>query len=414
VVGPAPASTGVSRYGQQPESRVGPLRPARKPAPGRRPAVFGPEPHPDLADLPAPSAGWDGPAWSYWDGWYCLVLLTDTAGDWDALAEQILTRRRLGGHRDSEAKLSHLDDLRVRLTAAGLTPADLAGRVAPSSLTPGQRTQLLTRARRKVLDQGLAGRDLTPAMVDTPRHRLYARALRGAYPAYPVDPSTDEASFADLLTARGWDRVTRLEQRLEDETARRAGSPAGLLALSRGLLTAGLTALDNGERDSGGQLTELLGRALVGLPALPWPAAGIPAEVFVPDLAGLVVWEDYGLLYRHDTAVWRALPTEHAPAALAALQALESELRPARLTYTADRALAAQAYLAAAHARTDLYQHLADRIGADQWQPIAELANAALSTGDPALATAVYTTAITRGGMHASHLAQLRDQTRRP
>ncbi len=134
----------------------------------------------------------------------------------------------------------------------------------------------------------------------------------------------------------------------------------------------------------------------------------------MPDLAGLVVWEDYGLLYRQDTAVWRALPTEHAPAALAALQALESELRPARLSYTADRALAAQAYLAAAHARTDLYQHLADRIGADQWQPIAELANAALSTGDPALATAVYTTAISRGGMHASHLAQLRNQTRRP
>jgi hypothetical protein len=77
----------VSWCGQQPESGVGPLHPASKPASGRRPSVFGPEPHPDLADLPAPSAGWEGPAWSYWDGWYCLVLLTETAGDWDVLAE---------------------------------------------------------------------------------------------------------------------------------------------------------------------------------------------------------------------------------------------------------------------------------------------------------------------------------------
>lgn len=384
-----------------------------KPTSGQRPPVFGPEPHPALADLPAlvGDEGADRPAcWSYWDGWYCVVLLTGAGGDWDALAEQLLARRRLGDRRDSEAKLSHLDDLRGRLGAAGLTPTDLAARVAPPALTAGQRNQVLSRARRKVLDQGLAGRDLTPAMVSTPRSRLYGRALRGAYPAYPLDPSADEAAFADLLAAGGWDRVGRLQERLEDETARRAGSPAGLLALSRGLVTAGLVALDGGERDSGGQLSELLGSALVALPALPWAAAGLRPEVFVPDLAGLVVWEDYGLLYRQDTAVWRALPAVHVPAALTALRALEDELRAARLAYPADRALAAQAYLAAAHSRRDLYPGLAGRVGADQWQPVAALADAALADGEPELARAVYTTAITRGGMHAQHLTRLRGQ----
>ncbi|HYT78736.1 MAG TPA: hypothetical protein VEQ37_05695 [Actinomycetota bacterium] len=59
---------------------------------------------------------------------------------------------------------------------------------------------MLAKARRKVLEQGLAGRDLTPAMVDTPRMRLRTRGLRGRWDRFPVSPA------ADCRRLRGRDR----------------------------------------------------------------------------------------------------------------------------------------------------------------------------------------------------------------
>lgn len=112
----------------------------------RRQPIYGPEPWAEHA----------GRVWSHWDLWFCLVCLTDADGDWDALTEAIIERhrRRSVTSRDWEAKLSHLDDLRARFGAAELGAIDLAGEAVGDK-------QLLAKARRKVLEQALAGRDLT-------------------------------------------------------------------------------------------------------------------------------------------------------------------------------------------------------------------------------------------------------------
>lgn len=71
-------------------------------------------------------------------------------------------RSSLHSHRDVEAKLTHLADLRARMTAAYVDESMLAAAAEHGKAT-------LAKARRKVLDQALGDRAITDAMSDTPR-----------------------------------------------------------------------------------------------------------------------------------------------------------------------------------------------------------------------------------------------------
>ena len=142
--------------------------------PARRPPIFGPEPWATVAGVP----------WCHFDRWFALVAVTSFDGDLDALDRELVSRLRssLHGRTDVEAKLSHLADLRDRMTAAGVSPAVLAGAADPDQTT-------LNKARRKVLDQALEGRAMTEAMRETPRVRLDRRARYGHWDQFPVSPS---------------------------------------------------------------------------------------------------------------------------------------------------------------------------------------------------------------------------------
>jgi hypothetical protein len=59
--------------------------------------------------------------------WFCVVAVADHDGDLDALAAAIEDGDRSFWSDTVEAKLSHLDDLRLRLTEAGIGAAKLAG-----------------------------------------------------------------------------------------------------------------------------------------------------------------------------------------------------------------------------------------------------------------------------------------------
>ena len=119
--------------------------------------------------------------WSYWDLWFCVVAIADHDGDLDALAEAIEHQGRTFGGATAESKLSHLDDLKRRMADAG---------VDAHALAAGEETEPKTRtkARAKVLKQGLYPRDMTDPMSHTPRQRLYERALRGRWHLFPVSP----------------------------------------------------------------------------------------------------------------------------------------------------------------------------------------------------------------------------------
>ena len=119
--------------------------------------------------------------WSYWDVWFCVVAIADHDGDLDALAEAIEHQGRTFGGATAESKLSHLDDLKRRMADAG---------VDAHALAAGEETEPKTRtkARAKVLKQGLYPRDMTEPMSHTPRQRLYERALRGRWHLFAVSP----------------------------------------------------------------------------------------------------------------------------------------------------------------------------------------------------------------------------------
>jgi hypothetical protein len=125
------------------------------PASPRRPPVFGPEPWSTVA----------GQSWCHWDLWYCLAAQLDHDGDLARLEAIFVAALKdpLWGRDCAEAKLSHLVDLRARLSTAGLSPAEL---IPPEDLTD---KALVSKTRRKVSDRGLEGRAMTPAMVETPR-----------------------------------------------------------------------------------------------------------------------------------------------------------------------------------------------------------------------------------------------------
>ena len=110
-----------------------------------------------------------------------MVAVADHDGDLDAPAAAIEDGGRSFWSGAVEAKFSQLNDLRHRLTEAGIDAAKLAG---DADADPRARD----KARTKVLNQGLYPRDLTDAMRYTPRDRLRERALRGRWSLFPVSP----------------------------------------------------------------------------------------------------------------------------------------------------------------------------------------------------------------------------------
>jgi len=360
----------------------------------RRPPVFGPEPWADRT----------GESWSHWDLWFCLVCITETDGDWDALEEAVIARdrRRSVTSRVWERKRSHLLDLRNRLDAAGLTAADLAADHLDDK-------PLRAKALRKVLDQALAGRDLTTVMEDTPRRRLRERAWRGHWPSFPVSPEEDYTVLAGLVDAerRSFRLATRLEAIATAEHGKRVGDPASQLALWRAVLTAGVEAFLDGLRDSDGAIGTFLGEAIETYARLPWRDSGIDPAVYWADLCEWCVWEHWGIRHRRDAAPFRGARKGDLHLVEQILLDLEVEHRSHRLDYEADEALQLIAWLAVATRAHDRFVPAAARLRADWWIPVDAMGEAAVKAGRPALAAEVYGTAVAGGGWHVDQLTRL-------
>ena len=191
--------------------------------PGSRAAIYGPEPWRTNRNV----------VFSHWDLWFCVVAVADHDGDLDQLAAAIEGDRRSFASSTAERKLSHLDDLRRRLADIGIDAAALAGSAADD-----QRVR--NKARTKVLKQGLYSRDLTDAMRQTPRERLYDRALRGRWQRFPVSPEPFYDRLANGLgeghlpkgaTFRLARRIEAARDRLQRQTAK---DPAARLAAQAG------------------------------------------------------------------------------------------------------------------------------------------------------------------------------------
>lgn len=361
-----------------------------------RRAIYGPELYRRIA----------GESWTHWDLWFCLVCVSDFAGDWTALEEAVLgSPDSAFGQRDREAKDSHLHDLRARLRRSGID----ADTVAAPQL--GDKV-VLGKARRKTLRQGLAGRDLTPAMEDTPRRRLRTRALRGHWGAFPRSPEPDCDLFGFVIEEARYARrgsfgiAMELEDIVRELDAARTQDPAGRLALWRGLVTACMEAFEEGLRDPDGAVATCAGDALAYYVALPWEAAGLGATDYYQDLCEVCVWDVWGLRYRRETAPFRKVRRRDVALVQEILGELEAEHRVDHLEYEAEQAGQLVAWLLVATRSFDGFVSTARRLGCDAWMPVSAMAEKAVAAGRPQLAVDVLAAATSRPGMHRDFLTR--------
>lgn len=361
----------------------------------RRAPIYGPEEWLEHAGAP----------WVHWDRWYCLVCVEDFAGDWDALAERLSGRSgRLHSGPDAEAKLSHLDYLVARLDGAGLGAGALAG------LEPAD-SRLLAKARRKVLQQGLAGHDYTHAMVNTPRRRRRRRALNGGWDVFPVDPAGPYEQLVETFDGcrhipKGatFDIVRDFEQTLAD-IDQQADDPAVLLAVRRAALAAVAELAHRGD-DSYGNISDAGRQIWKAYIATDWRGLVEPVSYW-RDIAELVAFDDYSHLHQRETLPWSRACRSEVAAITDILLALADEYRTVRLDWHADQATIAVAWLHVATRHLDGFAEVAQRLGSSHWMPIVGLAERALGCRRPDVAQAVFDAA-DQPGWHRDYLHQQR------
>jgi hypothetical protein len=350
-----------------------------------------------------------GADWSLWDLWYCLVAVRDHDGDLDALDDvfvEAIRKPAFGNGEPSEAKLSHLHDLRARLDAAGLTASDLAD----TDVLADKR--LATRAREKVTGRiPLEARACTPAMLDTPRRRLERRARYGHWSSFPSDPTPFFEKFrptverSDFVTkGKTFAIASRLERRLSDLDGPRR-TLRDRLALYRAFHSAGLELADAAD-DSCGTIGEVRSEAWRTYLTIDWRTAGMRPAAYWQDLCGMRLWEPYGLDFKAEDAWFRSARKEVVPVIEPILLDLEAEHRAAVLDYPADEALEALADVYVATRSRDRYPMAARRLGSRAWRPIDAMARSQLEAKDQAGAIAVFKAA-DQPGSHRDHLRKL-------
>lgn len=362
-------------------------------AAGRRPPIFGPEPWQEVG----------GRSWCHFDRWFALVITADFDGDAEALRgdlESSLTS--LHERRYVVAKLSHLADLRRRLTDADLTLDELAALEEPDQAT-------LAKARRKVLTQPIEGRAMTAAMHDTPATQLERRARYGHWSRFPADPRR----FHDRLTGRRDNFVPKgASFRVVDAYRTRLDRLDGprrtavdRLALYRAFHTAGIELAERLD-DSYGVLGELRASAFHTYVGMDWAATGMERADYWQDLCELLVTEVYGLTYRDETTAFKQATAADAVLIESILRGLETEHRAAYQPHQADEAAALIAWCHIAGGNHHRYVEAARHLGTDQWIPIDALARSALDTGRRDLAIDVFRAA-DRPGHQRDHLRRL-------
>lgn len=357
----------------------------------RRPPIFGPEPWTATA----------GADWCHFDRWFAIVAVGDFGGDLDALEAELIGRLRLlHGRGDVEAKLSHLADLRDRLGVAGIDAGVLAAADEPEKATAA-------KARRKVLDQGLEDRAMTPAMRDTPSARLQRRALYGHWGRFPVNPDRWYQKLAGRRAAthvpKG--RTFALTRQLGERLARLDGprrAQPDRLALYRAFHTVGVELAERGD-DSYGTVGELRLEAFRTYLNIDWAAAGMEPEHRWQDLCELLVAEVYALTYEQETLAFRHVPAGQADLIEDILLGLADEWQAAYQDYQAAEALQLVAWLHIAGRRYSRYAGAAHRLGSGHWMPIVALAESAAAAGRKDLAIEVFRAA-DQPGMHRDHL----------
>jgi len=357
----------------------------------RRKTIFGPEPWKEIA----------GVVFVYWDRWLLRLALDEPDGIEGLVRRFEGDRRhaRAGRSEDAESKLSHLDDLKARLAKTATSPRDVLG--------DGDATdkKLLAKARTKLLDQGLSYK--APAMLDTPRRRLEARALRGHWDRFPTSPARFERELMGLVDRQrdhDWRQTTWLSIDLEGDIERIGlllESEAEQMALRRAAMTLIVESMERVD-DSGGDMGLLFDDVWNAYLAMPWERTAILPEVFFRDLIELAIWEDYGLI-RGLGPFFGTLAPDDAAVVERVFADVVPELRTSGFAYQEEQGLGYRVELLLAQEMHERFVEAATELGSRAWRPILTMAKAAFDADKRPLAISIFAAA-DQPGPHRDHL----------
>jgi hypothetical protein len=249
-------------------------------------------------------------------------------------------------------------------------------------------------------------------MRDTPRRRLRASALHGAWRDFPVGPAEAYEAFvvfvdeADHVGKGGTFELARgLEEQIAAVADAAGGDSARLLASRLAALTA-VCEIAHRVDDSYGQIGELGQAAWTAYAATRWRDL-VPDAVYWRDVAQLVAFDDYAHLYRAETVPWRQARAADLPLLRSIVTALAEEYAAARLDYHAQQVRVALAWAYLASRCVSRYAEVARDLGSEHWMPIVALAESALRARRPDVVAAVFDAA-DQPGFHREHLHRRR------
>lgn len=357
---------------------------------GQTTTIFGPEPWKEV----------QGVTFLYWDRWLLRLAVEEQDG-LDGLVQRFEAdrRRNRSGWRDAEAKLSQIEDLGKRLTKIEMSPLEVLGDVDATD------KKLLAKSKTKLIEQSLFR--LSPAMVDTPRRRLQARALRGWWPQFPVSPAPYEKELMgprDRSAYYDW----RMTMWLADDVGHHidrlkllAESEAEQLALHRAAATLIVESMESTDDShaSLGMLFEDLWNAYL---AMPWERTGILAEIFFRDLIEFSIWEDYGLVDGL-TEFFRTLAPDDGAVVESVFIDVIPELREGGFDHHEEKALRYRVDFLVGQGMHDRFVEAAAELGSRAWMPILAMAKAAVDAGKRPLAMSIFSAA-DQPGMQREYL----------
>jgi hypothetical protein len=266
------------------EAHVARRAAGEEPKPQRSPRAFGPELWRTMA----------GAEWSHWDMWFCVLCVADHGGDWQAL--DAVTGRRYDTIRGryQGPNLAHSADLQKRLTAAGLSAAELAAGAAADA-------KIVAKARTKIIEKIPPRSQMSQAMNDAqerpdPEREWEEGALYGSWEQFPVSPRGpyDKLMAAArfdwhvkrLKYAAGPDQIAPIEKAVELLVREAGDSLQHLLAVRRAALTVFYLAHEN-YNDSYGEVGDAANNAMRSYSRTDWRHAGISTDVFWRDFFGM-------------------------------------------------------------------------------------------------------------------------------
>jgi hypothetical protein len=355
----------------------------------------------------------DAVEFSFWDLWYALVAVSDFDGDLEQLAEALRTQRRatLLHREDAVRKLSHLRDLQQRLREAGITVDQIV------SANPALSSVEKRRAPGRILKHNERQYERSAPMHGLPRDREERAARRGKWPRFPVSPEP----FADQIASgfRAQFYSERQSLKIADRLGRFTQKAAALIdrgniadghALLRAVLTAAMEITDRAD-DSFGAIGEAFGCAWEKYLDVPWREAGLSDETFLADLLEFLIWDDYAFTWRRTTGYFERLSPEQAEVCYTYLNRRVAELRALDLDYQSEKALALLGQVAAEQESFLMFEDLARRMAAREWERITLLADRAVKASHTELAERVFEAALTEGH-HLEFLRRKYEQLR--